>query len=80
MGTQFFASFLGLGIAVGSLGFMVGFYVYKRWYKKEIIEIKGEIVTLISIFVLLGAVSGYKLAESSYFYIKKGTAALLDSE
>ena len=79
MGTQFFGSLLGVGIAVGSLVLMTGFYAYKRWYKKEIVEIKGEIVTLISIFVLLGAVSGYKLAESSYFYAKKGTHYVVEA-
>jgi len=73
MGTQFFGSLLGVGIAVGVLGLMSGYYAYKRWYKKESIEIKGEVVTIISIFVLLGAISGYKLIESSYYYAKKGT-------
>ena len=77
MGTQFFGSLLGIGIAVGSLALMAGYYGYRRWYKKETIEITGEVITLISIFVVLGAVSGYKLAESSFHYAKQGTKAVL---
>jgi len=78
MGIQFFSSLIGVGIAIGSLLLMLGYYGYK-WYKKEPIEIKGETITIATALVILGAISGYKLGESSYYYAKEGTKAVIDA-
>jgi len=78
MGTQFLSSLIGVGVAVGSLLLMLGYYGYK-WYKKEAIEIKGESITMFTALVILGGISGYKLAESSYYYAKEGTQVVIDA-
>jgi len=79
MKTQFFTSLLGMGISVGALGLMTGYYAYKRWYKKEQMHIGGEIVTIVSIFVALGGLSAYKFTQASYHYAKKGTHYAIDA-
>ena len=65
MGTQFLLSLIGGAVAGGGLLLIAGKYGYK-WYKKEPINIGGEIVAIASILVMTGAISAYKLAESSY--------------
>jgi len=79
MKTQFFASLMGLGISVGAIGLLGGYYAYKRWYKKEPIHIGGEVVTIVSIFVALGGLSAYKFTEASYHYAKKSTHYAIDA-
>ena len=71
MGTQFLLSLLGGGIAGAGLLFIAGKYAYK-WYKKEEIIISGEIVAIVSILLIIGAVSTYKLGEASYQIAKGG--------
>ena len=65
MGTQFLLSLMGGVVAGGGLLFIAGRYAYK-WYKKEPLTISGEMVAIASILILTGAISLYKLAESSY--------------
>jgi hypothetical protein len=77
MTTQFLLSLLGLGIAGGGLAFLVGVSLY-RWYKKRIpFSLTPTITTYISILVVLGAFSGFKLLTSSYYLAKAGGSAVL---
>lgn len=78
MGTQFIVSLLGGSIAAGALLFIGGTYVYK-WYKKDPINITGEVVAVVSIFLVMGGVSAYKLAEASYHYAVVGKDAVVES-
>jgi len=74
----FLGSIIGLGIAGVGLTLMVGYYGYK-WYKKESINIKGETITIASALIIVGAISTYKLVESSYYYAKEGTCYVLEA-
>jgi len=71
MGTQFLLSLIGGAIAGGGLLLIAGRYAYK-WYKKEKITIHGETIAIVSILLLTGALSAYKLAESSYHLAQDG--------
>jgi hypothetical protein len=79
MGTQFLLSLIGGAVAGVGLLFMAGKYAYK-WYKKEPITISGEIVAIASILILTGAISLYKLAESSYYLAQDVIESTLNSE
>jgi len=71
MGTQFLLSLVGGGVAVGGLLLIAGRYAYK-WYKKERFSMNGEMVAIVSILIMTGAISAYKLAESSYRLAQDG--------
>jgi len=79
MGTQFILSLIAGAVAGGGLLLIAGRYAYK-WYKKEKITISGEIITIISILVMTGAISVYKLAESSYHLAQDGVELILDTK
>jgi len=76
MGTQFLLSLVGGGVAGGGLLLIAGRYAYK-WYKKEKIDINGEMVAIISILLMTGVISAYKLAESSYQLAQDGVKSAL---
>jgi hypothetical protein len=78
MGTQFFASLVGIISSGGALLLMGGYYAY-RWYKKRPIEITGEIVTIVSTLVIVWGYSAYKLSEASFHYAKEGTAYVIET-
>jgi len=71
MGIQLILSLIGGGVAGLGLAFIAGKYAYK-WYKKEEISITGELIAIISILIVTGIVSAYKLVESSYHIAKDG--------
>ena len=71
MGTQFLLSLVGGGVAGGGLLLIGGRYAYK-WYKKEKLDINGEMVAIVSILLMTGVISAYKLAESSYHLAQDG--------
>ena len=76
MGTQFLLSLVGGGVAGGGLLLIGGRYAYK-WYKKEKLDINGEMVAIISILLMTGVISAYKLAESSYHLAQDGVKSAL---
>jgi len=79
MGTQFILSLIGGAVAGGGLLFIAGKYSYK-WYKKEPISITGEMVAIASILIMTGAISVYKLAESSYYLVEDGINSVFHTE
>ena len=78
MGIQFILSLIGGAVAGGGLLLIMGKFAYK-WYKKERITISGEIVAVASILIMTGAISAYKLAESSYHLAGDGVEYAKDS-
>jgi hypothetical protein len=77
MGTQFFASLIGIIISGGILLVMGGYYTY-RWYKKRPIEITGELVMIVSTLMVIWGYSAYKLSEASFHYLKEGTSYVIE--
>jgi len=76
MGTQFLLSLISGAVAGAGILLILGKYTYK-WYKKEPISIGGEVVAITSILLLTGAISAYKLAESSYYLAEDGVKSAL---
>ncbi len=70
MGIELLLSLIGGGVAGVGLLFIAGKYAYK-WYKKETISITGELIAIISILIVTGAVSTYKLGEISFNIVKE---------
>jgi len=79
MGTQFFISLTGIIISGVALVVMGGYYAY-RWYKKRPIEIRGEIVTIVSTLVIVWGYSAYKLSEVSFHYLKERISHMFETE
>jgi hypothetical protein len=85
MAIQFILSLIGGAVAGGGLLLILGKYAYK-WYKKAPLTITGEMVAIVSILVMTGVISAYKLAESSYHlagdgvdYAKDGIQSVLET-
>lgn len=76
MGTQFILSLIGGAVAGGGLLLILGKYAYK-WYKKEKLVITGEMVAIVSILIMTGGISAYKLGEASYHIAKDGVNSAL---
>jgi len=77
MTTSFILSIIGLAISIGALG-LGALYALYRWKNKKAISFNAFVVGYISIFILLGAFSGYKFLTSSYYLTKKGVGYMVD--
>jgi len=77
MTTTFILSVIGLALSIGALG-LGALYALYRWKNKKAISFNALVVSYITLFILIGAFSGYKFLTSSYYLTKQGVGYMVD--